>query len=598
MDTFFAISSQIIVRVSWLLMCLFFMTRIKGVKNVLQKENYDKLDYVIVAIIFSFFAIFETLTGITIDGSIVNIRIITITAAGILFGPFVGITTGLISGLHRFLIDVNGVTSIPCLISSIIAGFVSGIINRKVKKRYMWFIGIICGVICESLTMILILVLTNPRSVGINIVSKIALPMLLGQVSIGFIVILIQSIESEREEIAAKQAKLALDIANKALPYFRNINRDSLTQICKIIKEELKADAVSIIDKKYILAYVGVGSENHNIGSEFLTEETKQAIRTGKIVIKNYGMSDKKNKLKSAIIIPFLENKEVIGALKIYYINKNKISHSIETLGIGLSKIISTLMELSKYEQMKEMATKAELKALQSQINPHFLFNSLNSIISFIRIDPNKARELIINLSSYLRYNIELSDEFIDIKEELKQVEHYIQIEKARFGDRLNILYDIDDINVKIPSLSIQPLVENAIVHGILKKAGKGTVKIVVKDLKEKVMISIEDDGVGIGQDIIDDIYNGNDTKNKIGLKNVYSRIKLIYRENLISEFYETLPRDIFFKTHRSYIVNLTKVKEIIPWFNNTYNLKLKDIEDNIPVSRSHIKDFRSLMNI
>ena len=117
MDTFFDISSQIIVRVSWLLMCLFFMTRIKGVKNVLQKENYDKLDYVVVAIIFSFFAIFETLTGITIDGSIVNIRIITITAAGILFGPFVGITTGLISGLHRFLIDVNGVTSIPCLIS-------------------------------------------------------------------------------------------------------------------------------------------------------------------------------------------------------------------------------------------------------------------------------------------------------------------------------------------------------------------------------------------------------------------------------------------------------------------------------------------------
>ena len=166
---------------------------------MLQKENYDKLDYVIVARYnFSFFAIFETLTGITIDGSIVNIRIITITAAGILFGPFVGITTGLISGLHRFLIDVNGVTSIPCLISSIIAGFVSGIINRKVKKRYMWFIGIICGVICESLTMILILVLTNPRSVGINIVSKIALPMLLGQVSIGFIVILIQSIESEK----------------------------------------------------------------------------------------------------------------------------------------------------------------------------------------------------------------------------------------------------------------------------------------------------------------------------------------------------------------------------------------------------------------
>lgn len=532
MDTFYDILVQIIVRVSWLLLCLFLMTRIRGVKNILQKENYDKLDYLVVAIIFSFFAIFETLTGIAVNGSIVNIRIITIIASGILFGPFVGITTGLVSGLHRFLIDINGITSIPCLISSIVAGVVSGIINKSVKKKYKWFIGIICGVICESLTMILILLMTNPKSVGVNIVSKIALPMILGQVSIGFIVILIQSIEKEKEEVAAKQAKLALDIANKTLPYFKNMNKNSLEQICKIIKEEIKADAVAIIDKKYILAYVGV--EDHKIGSEIITEETKEAIKTGNIVIKNSGMFNKNSKLKSAIIIPFLENEEVIGALKIYYINANKISYSIKTLAIGLSKIISTLMELSKYEQMKEMATKAELKALQSQINPHFLFNSLNAITSFIRIEPNKARELIINLSSYLRYNIELNDEFIDIKKELKQVRDYIQIEKARFGDKLNVLYDIDDVNIKIPSLSIQPLVENAIVHGILKKSGKGIVKIKVKDFEDKVSISIEDDGVGIDSRIIDNIYDDNVSRNKIGLKNVYSRIKLIYGEKLI----------------------------------------------------------------
>ncbi len=534
MDTFYDILVQIIARVSVLLLCLFFMTRIGGIKNILQKENYNKLDYLVVAIIFSFFAIFETLTGVVVNGSIVNIRIITIMASGILFGPFVGITTGVVSGLHRFLIDINGVTSIPCLISSIVAGIVSGIINKKVKKKYIWFIGIICGVLCESLTMILILLMTTPEKVGVNIVSKIALPMILGQVSIGFIVILIQSIEKEKEEVAAKQAKLALDIANETLPYFKNINEESLMKICNIIKKEMKADAVAITDKKYILAYVGAEVEGHKIGSEIITEETKEAIETGEIIIKNSGMFNKNSKLKSAIIIPFLENNEVMGALKMYYINTNKISPSIETLAIGLSKIISTLMELSKYEQMKEMATKAELKALQSQINPHFLFNSLNAITSFIRINPDKARELIINLSSYLRYNIELNDEFIDIKEELKQVMNYIQIEKARFGNKLNVLYDIDDINIKIPSLSIQPLVENSIVHGILKKTGKGTVKVQVKDCKDKVSISIEDDGVGIDSDIIDDIYDNNIPKNKIGLRNVYSRIKLIYGEKLI----------------------------------------------------------------
>lgn len=534
MDTFYDILVQIIVRVSVLLLCLFLMTRIRGIKNILQKENYNKLDYLVVAIIFSFFAIFETLTGVVVNGSIVNIRIITIMASGILFGPFVGMTTGMVSGVHRYLIDINGVTSIPCLISSIVAGIVSGIINKKVKKKYIWFVGIICGALCESLTMILILLMTSPEQIGIDIVSKIALPMILGQASIGLIVILIQSIEKEREEIAAKQAKLALDIANETLPYFKNINEESLMKICNIIKEEMKADAVAIIDKKYILAYVGIEVEGHKIGSEVITEETKDAIKTGEIVIKNSGMFNKNSKLKSAIIIPFLENNEVMGALKMYYINANKISPSTETLAIGLSKIISTLMELSKYEQMKEMATKAELKALQSQINPHFLFNSLNAITSFIRINPDKARELIINLSSYLRYNIELNDEFIDIKKELKQVSDYIQIEKARFGDKLNIIYDIDDVNIKIPSLSIQPLVENAIVHGILKRAGTGTVKIIVKDYSDRVKIAIEDDGVGIDQNIINNIYNNNISKNKIGLNNVYSRIKLIYGEKLI----------------------------------------------------------------
>jgi two-component system LytT family sensor kinase len=191
-------------------------------------------------------------------------------------------------------------------------------------------------------------------------------------------------------------------------------------------------------------------------------------------------------------------------------------------------------MEVSRVEQLKTMANKAELKALQTQINPHFLFNALNAVASSIRINPDKARELIINLSSYLRFNLELNSEFIDIKKELKQVKDYIEIEKARFGNKLNVVYDIDDVDINIPSLTIQPLVENAIVHGILKDKSSGTIKISVKDKGEKVKISIIDSGIGISEDVIRNIYTDEVPGNKIGLYNVHLRIKLIYGTGLI----------------------------------------------------------------
>jgi two-component system LytT family sensor kinase len=166
----------------------------------------------------------------------------------------------------------------------------------------------------------------------------------------------------------------------------------------------------------------------------------------------------------------------VTGTLKIYYCHAHRITSTLQEMAIGLSQIISTQLEVSRAEQLREMANKAELRALQSKINPHFLFNALNAISSSIRLNPDTARQLIFNLSRYLRYNIELKDdEQIDIKRELYQIKDYIAIEQARFGDKLTVIYDIDDdVSCVIPSLLIQPLVENAIVHGIQPCKGKG----------------------------------------------------------------------------------------------------------------------------
>lgn len=524
---------QLLERAALLLMCLFVLTRIPGFRSFFEQREKTRKEQVLAILIFSGFALFGTYSGINVEGSLVNVRIIAIMSGGILFGPWVGLATGIISGIHRFLIDIGGVTSVPCLITSITAGIVSGYIYRIASGERRWKLGILAGMACEALTMILIILLSEPTSLGVVIVSRIAFPMIVSQVSVGLIVMLVQNVEGEKELVAAKQAKLSLDIANKTLPYFRNITQESLHTICHIIKDEIGADAVAITDTKQIMAYVGVGEEHYQERHEIISEETKNTLKSGEIMIRNNDTAHTNPYIKSLIIIPLKEKGEVTGALKIYYAKAHKITDSLQALAVGLSQMISTLMEVSRVEVIKEMANKAELKALQTKINPHFLFNALNAIASSIRMKPDKARELIVNLSGYMRYNLELSDEMIDIRKELQQVKHYVEIEKARFGNRLEVEYDIDEVEVRIPSLIIQPLVENAIIHGILKVKGPGKVTISVKDHGDKVRISITDTGAGIAEDIVEKVYSDNMPENKIGLYNVHQRVKLIYGEGL-----------------------------------------------------------------
>lgn len=527
---------QLIERAALLLITLFFLSRVPKFKETLQKENHSPTELTLITIIFCAFALFGTYSGIEVEGSIVNIRIIAVMSGGILFGPWVGIITGIVSGVHRYLIDIGGVTSVPCLITSILAGIVAGIIYFRVKKQKRWVYGIIAGMICEMLTMVLILVMAEPFSLGVDIVAKIALPMILGQVSIGFIVLMIASVEGEKERIAAKQAQLALGIANKTLPYFRSINSESLHKICKIIQKEIKADAVAITDTMDVLAYVGFGEEKYKNGHEIISGLTKETISSGKITIRNNIADHHTPQIHCLLIIPLEERGVVTGTLKIYYRKAYTITHTLQTMAIGLAQIISTLMEVSRVEQIKEAANKAELKALQTKINPHFLFNALNAIASTTRRNPEKARELIISLSGYMRYNLEVGDELIDIHLALQQVQDYIDIEKARFGSKLQVDYHIDDVHIKVPSLLIQPLVENAVVHGILKRKAPGLITISVEDKEETIRVSVEDTGEGIKQEIIDKLYRGEMSSKQIGLSNVHERVKLIYGKGLVIE--------------------------------------------------------------
>lgn len=374
---------MLLEKTSLIVVLFLLISKLKIFKRIFEKEKYDKKDLFVIAAIFTLLSIIGTYNGIVYKGSILNTRIITIVSGGILFGPFVSIPAGVISGLHRFLMYSQSMTALPCFISSVIAGILSGLFYKKIPTKFRGIYGILVGMISENITIILIYFLSTPRKLALDIIHTIYLPLIVGQLGIGFMVSIVNTIEKDKRDI----------------------------------------------------------------------EERK----------------------------------------------------------------------------------KAEMSALQRQINPHFIFNALNTIASFIRFDPQKARDLIISLSTYLRHNLEFNDNLIDIEKEMEQVKSYIDIEQARFGNTLNIVYDIDKTNVKIPSLIIQPLVENAIIHGILPMDNKseGKIKISVKNLDSKVKISVEDNGIGIEQKVIDDLYSGNMPQNKIGLYNVHLRIKLYYHKGL-----------------------------------------------------------------
>ncbi|HIF9219132.1 TPA: LytS/YhcK type 5TM receptor domain-containing protein [Photobacterium damselae] len=518
-------------RAALMLMALFLLTRTPLFQDIVKKKHRRPIETAMISLLFILFAVFSTYTGVKVDGSLVNVRIIAVISGGIIFGPWIGIPAGIIAGIHRYLIDIDGPTSVACLITSVIAGLLATWIHKKCAPKHYAKLGILAGMVCEALTMTLIVVLSNNDSQAYTIVSHISFPMITGTLCIGLIIKLVQDLDEEKDLVAARQAKLALDIANKTLPYFRKSNRESLMAVCNIIRHETEADAVSITDTQDVLAYVGIGEENYLDAYHKISTMTQQAVMTGQQIISN---NLNIHNFHSLLIIPLCENGEVTGTLKIFYRQPNQVKPSLREMAIGLSQLISTQMEVSRIDQLRTMASKAEFSALQSKINPHFLFNALNAISTLVRIRPDQARELIANLADFLRYNLDHTDELIDIQEELQQVKDYVAIEQARFGNKLSVNFDIDDVHNKIPALLLQPLVENAILHGIQPSAKPGQVSILVKRLlTDEVQVTIEDTGVGIKPEVITKLRNGNMESHRIGLQNVHQRLLLLYGEGL-----------------------------------------------------------------
>lgn len=516
----------------------FFFIRIDKANIIIKSNAKTKKDIIALSFFFSLLSISGTYIGLNFNGAILNTRNVGVIAGGILGGPYVAIITGLVAGIHRAFVNLGRETAIPCAIATITGGFLTAYVHRFIKSKDKIFFGFFLACVVENLSMGLILIILKDKILAQNIVANFYVPMVfMNSIGSSVLILLVEDIIQKSELIAGRQAKLALEIANKTLPHFRET--ENLSEVCKIIAEDLGAKATVITNKKEIIA--GFSFDKDEIKkADIKSNNTRKVLKTGEamLVIKEddeiiEDFLDISPHIKSCIILPLKEKNDISGTLKIFFDTAEKITDKNRYLMIGLSHLISTQMEISKVENLISLLKYSELKALQSQINPHFLFNVLNTMTSLIRTNPEKAREVTIDLSNYLRYNLDNNVKSVELIKELNQVDTYIKIEKVRFGDKLNILYDVDEslYNFQIPSLIIQPLVENSIKHGILKKKDNGCVKIIIKKIGKDIEITIEDDGVGIEQSIIDNL--DKQIKENIGLKNVHQRLKLLYGEGL-----------------------------------------------------------------
>ncbi len=214
---------------------------------------------------------------------------------------------------------------------------------------------------------------------------------------------------------------------------------------------------------------------------------------------------------------------------------ESDLPRPLSLAGVYLTAVLAVTIPLKiwnnarteqKLESQQHLLTEARLRALTTQINPHFLFNTLNSVSSLIRINPEQARGVVLKLSTILRRLLQKHDSFIPLREELSFIDDYLSIEMVRFGDSLRFVKEVDPetLDQLVPSMMLQPLVENSLRHGLASKVSGGTIRIRSRIDNGRLQISVEDDGVGIPESTMAKLF-----QKGIGISNVNERLKVVF---------------------------------------------------------------------
>ncbi|MBS1155642.1 MAG: Signal transduction histidine kinase [Proteobacteria bacterium] len=481
-------------------------------------------------VIFSAFCIMGTLLGLPVvsGNAIANTPAIGAVLGGLLGGPVVGLAVGITGGIHRY--NLGGSFGLAASIDIVMQGLIGGFTHRYLIKRgktRLLFSPLLAGGLTFATILIELgidLALSRPFEEALYIVSLIALPELIAN-SAGaavFVKILLDrrdSIESQSRAFSAKALEIAAHVDGVLREGF---DQENSMRVARIIYEQTGVGAVAITDCEKILAFIGIGADHHLPGTPITSPQTLHAIACNEVIFADgneipYQCSISPNcKLGSSLVIPLVgENRRVIGTIKLYEPKTRIFSTINRTLGEGIAKLLSSQILDGRYERQKSLLMQSELKLLHAQVNPHFLFNTLNAIIAVTHDDAAKARALLTDLAVFLRKNLKRPTEDVMLSEEIEHTKAYLGILLARFADRLTVEIDIPEplLNVRVPAFTLQPLVENAIKHGTSQMIRTGHISIRARQDEHAIFLEVEDnaglydpkpEGGGLGMNIVD----------------------------------------------------------------------------------------------
>jgi two-component system LytT family sensor kinase len=321
----------------------------------------------------------------------------------------------------------------------------------------------------------------------------------------------------------------ALHAATATLPHLRRgLSADSAAKTVGHLLTLTQARAVALLDPGGLLAFAGDGTDHHD-PSEWVALAAAHGGRDDRLHVENrIRCSDPSCPIGGAVLAPLVVREERVGTFLALFSRGWRLTPE-ETRTVGdAASLVSAELALAEFEAQSERLARAELHALRAQISPHFVYNALAAIAGYIHSNPEEARELLTEFAEFTRYAFRGRSPYVTLADELSYVEKYLRLERARFGDRLEVRLQVapEVLPAVVPMLSLQPLVENAVRHGV-ERRGRGRVEIVGRDIDADVELRVTDDGVGMDGTRAAEILAGQGKG--VGLMNVQARLQAAF---------------------------------------------------------------------
>lgn len=307
-----------------------------------------------------------------------------------------------------------------------------------------------------------------------------------------------------------------LGIASKIFTYTRHgLTPEATLGACQIILPETLASAICVTDGSAVVACWGEDSDRCPAGTPVVLGSTLRVLQSKHMEVfareaPAPGEPRFFPRLHAGITAPLIVRDRCMGTIELYYPRYSDIDARQTALATGFAELISTQLASFELERQQDVSARMELRALQSQVDPHFLFNTIGTIVSLVRTEPEKARSLLIDFSNYYRQTLSNSDALTSLQNELGQGMRYINLMQARYGEsRLKLRVDLDPatLDSRVPPFILQPLLENCIKHA-MRETEPLSIVLSSVETDDGVQIVVEDDGIGMSRETIAHLFD------------------------------------------------------------------------------------------